>query len=172
MAIKIITTGGTIDDLDYDSLDKAPLNHRSLVPELLKQSRLTIDYTIKELFARDSRFVTNDDRKLLLKECSSSIESQIIISHGTMTMAHTAQYLGKAGLGKIKTIVLFGAAVPANHKGSDALFNLGAAINAVQLLPSGVYIGMNGHIFSWDNVKKNTEKGVFVPLNQKTAQTS
>ena len=51
--------------------------------------------------------------------------------------------------------------IPANKEKSDALFNLGAALNAVQLLPHGVYITMNGKIFSWDNVKKNLDKGIF-----------
>ena len=44
---------------------------------------------------------------------------------------------------------------------SDALFNIGAALSAVQLLPIGVYVAMNGKIFSWDNVKKNIDQGIF-----------
>lgn len=74
-------------------------------------------------------------------------------------MPETARYLGKKNIRK--TIVLVGAMVPANRKNSDALFNIGAALSAVQLLPHGVYITMNGRIFSWDNVAKNIDKGVF-----------
>jgi len=53
--------------------------------------------------------------------------------------------------------------------GSDALFNLGAAITAVQTLDKGVYITMNGKVFSWDNVVKNREIGEFQALNSDTA---
>jgi L-asparaginase len=51
--------------------------------------------------------------------------------------------------------------VPYKIQDSDALFNFGTAFSAVQLLPSGVYIAMNGRVFSWDKVLKNKELGVF-----------
>ncbi len=74
-------------------------------------------------------------------------------------MPETAQILGKAKIDK--TIVLLGAIAPFNQPKSDALFNLGCAISTVQSLPKGVYITMNGKIFSWDNVRKNKELGLF-----------
>lgn len=89
-------------------------------------------------------------------------EEKIIISHGTDTMQEIAQLLGKNI--KDKTIVLLGAMIPYNQKKSDSLFNLGCAVSAVQTLPKGVYITMNGKIFSWDNVKKNKEHGMFETL--------
>lgn len=76
-------------------------------------------------------------------------------------MPDTAKYLGRKQLPK--TIILFGAAIPANKDQSDALFNLGTAVSAVQLLPAGVYITMNGKVFSWENVKKNFDTGTFEP---------
>jgi L-asparaginase len=54
-----------------------------------------------------------------------------------------------------KVIVLTGAMQPALIKGSDAEFNNGAAESAVQLLPEGVYIVMNGRILDPDRVKKS-----------------
>ncbi len=109
--------------------------------------------------SKDSKFVTDDDRALVLKKCLECAEEKIVITHGTMTMSETAKYLGKRKLQK--TIVLFGSAMPANKANSDALFNLGAALSTVQLLPIGVYIVMNGKVFSWDNVKKNLDTGFF-----------
>jgi L-asparaginase len=44
------------------------------------------------------------------------------------------------------------------------LFNLGCAFSAVQALPQGVYITMNGMIFPWDKVRKNKESGEFEEL--------
>ena len=94
-----------------------------------------------------------------MQSCKDCTEDKIIITHGTDTMSETAQILGKVI--EDKTIVLLGAMVPFNQPKSDALFNLGCAISAVQFLPKGVYITMNGKIFSWDNVRKNKEQGLF-----------
>ena len=60
-----------------------------------------------------------------------------------------------------KTIVLTGAMVPYAFGSSDGLFNLGSALSFAQVLPTGVYIAMNGQHFAWDEVRKNRERGVF-----------
>ncbi|HEX9654843.1 MAG TPA: asparaginase, partial [bacterium] len=44
---------------------------------------------------------------------------------------------------------------------SDGMFNLGSALSFVQVLPTGVYIAMNGKVFTSDNVRKNRERGEF-----------
>ncbi len=157
MKIKILITGGTIDDLEYDSLDKAPKNHQSLIPELLKLARLKVEYDFEILKQKDSRFITENDRELIFQKCRDAETDRIVITHGTLTMPDTARYLGQKKLDK--TVVLLGSAIPANKDKSDALFNLGAAIIAVQLLPHGVYIAMNGKVINWDNVRKH--KGYF-----------
>jgi len=77
-------------------------------------------------------------------------------------MALTASVLGQAQLEK--TVVLTGAMIPYAIQGSDALFNLGFACGAAQFLPHGVYIAMNGQVFTWDKVRKNTQSGIFEPL--------
>jgi L-asparaginase len=157
--IKILITGGTIDDLEYELPENAPKKHKSIVPELLKQAKVTLEYNVEELFQKDSRDINNTDREIIHQKCRESEEKQIVITHGTMTMPETAKYLGKKKIAK--TIVLLGAMIPANKKNSDALFNIGVALSAVQLLSNGVYITMNGRIFPWDNVSKNMDKGVF-----------
>ena|SRR3989344_4043193 len=159
MAIRVLITGGTIDNLEYDSEDKAPKNQKSIIPDLLKKSRIGLNYSVEEIIFKDSRFVNEGDRELLFQKCKKCQEDKIIITHGTMTMPLTAKYLGQKKLKK--TIVLLGAAIPGNKENSDALFNLGLAFSAIQLLPKGVYITMNGKIFSWDNVKKNLDTGFF-----------
>lgn len=60
-----------------------------------------------------------------------------------------------------KTIVLVGSMQPALFRNSDALFNIGVAIGAVQTLPPGVYIAMNGQIFDPAKSRKNREKNCF-----------
>jgi len=162
MKIRILVTGGTIDGLEYDSPKKAPQKHKSIIPDLLKQARAGEGIFIEELMQKDSKFVTDEDRELILAKCSACAEDRIVITHGTVTMPQTAIYLGKKRLSK--TIVLTGAAIPGNKKNTDALFNLGSAVTAVQILSHGVYITMNGRIFPWNNVKKNMKKGIFETL--------
>src|SRR3989344_6814460 len=152
MKIKLITCGGTID---CENIDKNNVysSKESYIPKMLKQSRCNVDIEIKFLMAKDSLLMNEEDKQKILEECDKSKEDRIIITHGTDTMIETAKTLGN-GINN-KTIVLLGAMVPYNQKDSDALFNLGSAVSAVQILPKGVYIIMNGKIFNWDNIKKN-----------------
>jgi L-asparaginase len=60
-----------------------------------------------------------------------------------------------------KTIVLTGAMIPFAFGSSDGLFNLGSALSFAQVLPAGVYVAMNGTLFRWNRVKKNSASGVF-----------
>ena len=60
-----------------------------------------------------------------------------------------------------KTIVLTGALNPARFQGSDAVFNIGCAIGAVQVLPPGVHIAMNGRVWDPFKVRKNRDANRF-----------
>jgi len=157
--IKILITGGTIDNLDYEKEEDAPSNHESLIPPLLEQARISLEYSYEILIQKDSRVMKEADREIILDKINSLTEERIIITHGTYTMPGTAKYLGKEKLNK--TIILFGAHIPANKENSDAFFNMGTALLAVQLLPKGVYILMNGKVFNWNNVKKDFPTGYF-----------
>jgi L-asparaginase len=118
-----------------------------------------VDIVIQTVLMKDSLEMNDTDREEILRACKESNESCLVITHGTDTMTLTAQHL--ATQIKDKTIVLLGAMIPYEFKKSDSLFNLGTAIAAVQCLPAGVYITMNGKIFNWDSVAKNKQKGVF-----------
>ncbi|PJA20817.1 MAG: asparaginase, partial [Candidatus Diapherotrites archaeon CG_4_10_14_0_2_um_filter_31_5] len=138
---------------------KKPKSHKTLIPKILKKARITVDFKIEGIMWKDSKFINDKDRELILKKCKDCPEDKIVIVHGTMTMAETANYINKKKLKK--TIVLVGSAIPANKQNSDALFNIGAAITAVQILPFGVYVTMNGKIFPGSDVRKNFETGYF-----------
>jgi L-asparaginase len=60
-----------------------------------------------------------------------------------------------------RTIVLTGAMQPARMRRTDAVFNLGFAWAALQLLPPGVYIAMNGEVFEAGKVRKNLQAQKF-----------
>jgi L-asparaginase len=53
---------------------------------------------------------------------------------------------------------------PAIMKSTDADFNLGVAVAAVQALPEGVYLCMNGRIYNVDKVSKNRAQAQFQDL--------
>jgi hypothetical protein len=65
-----------------------------------------------------------------------------------------------------KTVVITGAMIPYAFGSSDGLFNLGSALSFAQTLAPGVYIAMNGRCFTWDNVRKNRDAGIFEPLTE------
>ena len=159
--MRIIVTGGTFEK-QYDELRGELTFKDSHLPAILKQARITtpVELEINQLI--DSLHMQDVNRQHILASCHAAPKAQIVIVHGTDTMAQTARVLGEAQLDK--TIVLTGALVPYVFIGSDSLFNLGFACAAAQLLPHGVYIAMNGQVFAWDNVRKNTSLGVFEAL--------
>ncbi len=161
MAIKFIQTGGTIDK-QYNLLNGALYFSKSSLPDMLKQGRCTANISFETLDLVDSLEITEDYREQLISLCEACEEKLIIISHGTDTMVETAQRIAERVTDK--TIVLFGAMIPFSIDYSDALFNLGSAIMAVQLKQSGVYIAMNGKVFDADKVIKNRDKGEFEVL--------
>lgn len=149
--ISILTTGGTIDKVYFDAksiYEVGPPNIERVLGEL----NLAIDYTITSIMRKDSLEITADDRRIIREAAANAATDYILITHGTDTMAETAEALiGIAG----KTIVLTGALEPALFKTSDAMFNIGCALGAVQALPPGVYIAMNGALFTAGKVRKN-----------------
>ena len=161
--IRVIVTGGTFDK-HYDEIKGELTFRESHLPEILTRARVKVPVTVEMNQLIDSLQMQDENRMSVLSSCRESAENLIIITHGTDTMTTTASLLGKEGLPK--TIVLTGAMVPYKVLDSDALFNFGTAFAAVQLLPSGVYIVMNGRVFAWDNVKKNRVLGVFEALEE------
>jgi L-asparaginase len=155
--IQILTTGGTIDKVYFDANSKFEIGE-SLLPELLRESNIHDGYIIRELMRKDSLELTDDDRATILDAVRTSDCSRILITHGTDTMAQTAQVLKPLA---DRTIVLTGAMQPARMRRTDAIFNIGFAWAAAQLLPPGVYIAMNGEVFEAGAVRKNLEAQKF-----------
>ena len=79
-------------------------------------------------------------------------------------MAASISSIGGIGAAENKTVVLVGALAPARFAESDAPFNLGMAIAAVQTAAPGVWIAMNGTIFPGDKVRKNRAANTFEPV--------
>ncbi len=162
MAIRIFITGGTFDK-EYNELNGELYFKDTHLSDLLKMGRSRLEVEIRTLMMIDSLQMTEEDRRLIAHQCNQCEEKQIIITHGTDTMSQTATYLAQQV--KNKTVVLTGAMIPIKFGSSDGLFNLGGALAFVQTLPPGIYVAMNGRYFSWDNVRKNKESGVFEEIN-------
>jgi L-asparaginase len=160
MSIRIVVTGGTFDK-KYDEIEGVLTFKETQLPKILEQVRATVPIVCETSQLIDSLHMTGEDRLRVLSLCQKAPENQIVVTHGTDTMVQTARVLGEAQLDK--TIVLTGAMVPYTVFNSDALFNLGCSVSAVQLLPAGVYIVMNGRIFPWNNVQKDRQQGIFKP---------
>jgi len=158
MKLKFLIAGGTICK-QYNELTGKLEFQKSFVPEMLLRGRCQLEYSTEVLMLKDSLDMTASDREVILAACQASETSRIIISHGTDSMVGTASLLGRKLTDK--TVVLVGAMIPYSVHHSDALFNLGCAVAAVQLLDNGVYVAMNGEVFGWDHVQKDCSQGIF-----------
>ena len=155
--ISIIAVGGTIDKVYFDAKSQYEVGPPN-IERVLGELNLSIVYSVNSLMRKDSLDMTAEDRGLVAAAVADDACSRILITHGTDTMVQTAEALRHiAG----KTVVLTGALEPALFKTSDAVFNIGCALGAVQALPPGVYIAMNGRVFRAGHVRKNLEKNRF-----------
>ncbi|MBP2833742.1 asparaginase [Aquimarina sp. U1-2] len=157
--IQIITTGGTIEGLEYEDSINAPKESPLLLTTLLNQIKDVPGFTIQKAFLKDSRFIDKEDRKFLAELVTSTESSKVLITHGTLTMVETAKYLGKLDIDK--TIVLTGSFILGTLPNSDVLDNLKFAILNLTDLSKGVYIAMHHQIFNWYKVRKNIEQDRF-----------
>lgn len=160
MKIKIITTGGTIDKIYFDQKSQFQVGEPQ-ISEVLREANVTFDYEVQPLLRKDSLDLTDEDRRLIYQTIKSDECRRFLITHGTDTMITTARELQKI---HDKVMVLTGSMQPAKLRLTDAFFNIGYAIAAVQLLPNGVYIAMNGRIFKPDKARKNVEQNRFEEL--------
>ena len=160
MKIKIFSIGGTIDKVYFDQLSEYQIGGPS-IRDIFGHLTLNFEYEIVSMIRKDSLDMTEEDRRIILDAVRSEPSDRILVTHGTDTMVETAKALQEAGN---KVIVLTGAMEPAGFKTSDAVFNVGCAVAAVQTLPPGVYIAINGRIYRPDEVRKNRGRGRFKPV--------
>ena len=126
---------------------------------------------------KDGARVESSDRERLADACMKVKSPKILITHGiqgaieTVGSIFTLHYhenitllLQALSLRRVeslgsKTIVVTGSVVPDCMKQSDATFNIGVALGALNVLRRGVFICMNGRIFessrcTYDNSTK------------------
>jgi L-asparaginase len=155
--IKILATGGTIDKLYFDAKSDYKVGPPNILT-ILDGLNLAFAYDVESVLRKDSIDLTDKDRERIYRVVKRQSAKRIVITHGTDTMVETARRLADI---EDKIVVFTGALAPAMFKTSDAVFNIGCAVTAVQTLPPGIYIVMNGRVFVHDRVRKNVKKGLF-----------
>lgn len=156
----ILTTGGTIDKVYFDAKSTFAVGDPQ-IGEVLRQAHVDLEHRILPLMRKDSLELTEADRAVIRQAVEAAPEQRILVTHGTDTMTETAKHLqGLPG----KTLVLTGALQPARFRENDAVFNIGFALAAAQVLPHGVYIAMNGRLYDPARVRKDRENNRFVEV--------
>ncbi|MHB8425572.1 MAG: asparaginase domain-containing protein [Gammaproteobacteria bacterium] len=158
--LRVFTTGGTIDKIYFDAKSEYEVGGPQ-IGDILRETDAGFPFEITPLMRKDSLDMTDADRELIRHAIQDCREKHVLITHGTDTMVETAVKLQDI---PGKTVVLTGALNPARFRGSDAIFNIGGAVVAVQSLPPGTYIVMNGRVFEALKVRKNREKNRFEDL--------
>lgn len=152
----IVTTGGTIDKVYFDDKSDYQVGEPQ-IGNILRELGVAFRFTVIPALRKDSLHISDEDRQMVRTLIAAQPQRHVLITHGTDTMVDTAQVLGDLG----KTIVLTGALNPARFRGSDAEFNVGCAVGAVQSMPPGVYIAMNGRVWDPSKVRKNVAANRF-----------
>jgi L-asparaginase len=156
----IITTGGTIDKTYFDDKSDYQIGEPQ-ISQILHAMHVAFEFEVSALMRKDSLHIEDEDRNLIRDAVAASDARHVLITHGTDSMVETASVLKDI---PEKTIVLTGALNPARFRDSDAIFNIGCAVGAVQSLPPGVYIAMNGTIWDPAQVRKNRIENRFESL--------
>ncbi|GAB4170726.1 MAG: asparaginase domain-containing protein [Wenzhouxiangellaceae bacterium] len=158
--LQVITTGGTIDKIYFDEKSDYEIGEPE-IGRILSEMNVAFRWQVQALLRKDSLKITESDRRLIRHAVEAVEARHVLITHGTDTMVETARAL--EGIPD-KVIVLTGALNPARFIGSDAVFNIGCAVGAVQCLEAGVWIAMNGRVWNPRAVRKNREANRFEPI--------
>lgn len=158
----MIQTGGTIDK-DYPKTNNGYAFEidEPAAKRVLENAFPGFEYEVVSLLKKDSQEITQADRIEIKSYIENHSAQKILITHGSDTLIETALFLNNL---QDKAIVLTGAFIPERFTNSDAAFNIGVAIGALNLLEEGTFIAMNGMVFPANNVQKNTITGMFENL--------
>ena len=155
----VVTTGGTIDKVYFDDKSDFQVGDPQ-IGRILEELGVAFRFEVIPILRKDSLHIDAADRELVRATIAAQEARHVLVTHGTDTMVETARVLATIP-GKV--IVLTGALNPARFRGSDAEFNIGTAVGAVQSLAPGVYIAMNGRIWDPATVRKNVAANRFEP---------
>lgn len=167
-AIHFVITGGTIDSRYDGSKDTAVPSETSIIPSFIGSLKLYRDATFTTVCMKDSRNLKRKDLENVLKTIEKSPHRNVIVTHGTYTMPDSARFLKASLKRRNQTIILTASVIPiVGFAPSDGPFNLGYAIAQLEHLKAGVYVAMNGRVFSPEEVMKVMSEARFTSIFQK-----
>lgn len=151
MKITFIQTGGTIDKVYPQTENTHGYNFEigdAAFISILGKMNPSFKFESISIIKKDSLDFTDVDRQKVFDTVNDCENENIIITHGTDTIYQTAE---KLSVIKNKKVILTGAMLPAEFSKSDAMFNLGMAIGAMQTLQfHGIYICLHGLVVPWN----------------------
>ncbi len=164
--ILFLLTGGTIEKIYSETKEITIFTKESdsIIQKILEKNIRVqgLEIAFQRALQKDSLDMDDADRQKILEICLETNAEKIVIVHGTSTMTKTAELLQSEKKLLEKTIVFTGAMRPYSlHEFSDASANISSALTTVQLLEKGMFLAMNGKIFSVGKVEKNTKFGIF-----------
>ncbi len=162
--INILACGGTIDKIYFDAKSDYQVGEPQ-ISRVLREMNVNFDYDVQSILRKDSLEIDDADRAKIRRAIETCDSNSVLITHGTDTMIKTAKSLN--GIPD-RTIVLTGSMEPARIRDTDAVFNIGCAVAAVQALSPGVYIVMSGRIFDPYKSRKNIAANVFEEIDGQT----
>ncbi|MDP2718189.1 MAG: asparaginase domain-containing protein [Candidatus Micrarchaeota archaeon] len=138
-----IQTGGTFDK-DYPKTTQGYAFEitEPAAKRILEKAKPSLVFRIQSILKKDSQDITDADRQQIANAVKATPETRIVVTHGSDALLETAAFLAKRVPGK--TIVLTSALLPEKFRDSDAAFNLGMAVGAVQSLPAGIHVAFSG----------------------------
>ncbi len=161
----MICTGGTIEKT-YDELEGVLSNRVSVLEVMLSRLQLGgVEMERIALMNKDSLDMTAADHDLIARTAHERARSDdgVIIVHGTDRLAETGERIHEFDPSPPVPIILTGAMRPYALRTTDALQNLTEALLAVQLAQPGVYVAMHNQLLAFPGVRKDREKGTFLP---------
>ncbi len=158
-ALVFLSCGGTFEKVYFPEKGVLGFDH-SRISQWAKTCRIAQPWRAETVMLIDSLEMNQAHRDQLAEKIEGAAEDRIVVVHGTDTMVESAK-TAMLRCRNTQVVVFTGAMVPASQEGSDALFNLGMAAAAAQILNPGVYIAMSGQVFPAGGVRKNRDQGVF-----------
>ncbi len=163
--IHFIMTGGTIDSYYDGKKDTVVPNEKSIIPQYINSLKLYNEVKFSQICMKDSRDINQADLKKALTRIENSHCKHVIITYGTYTVPDAARFIEANLKRKDQVIILTASMTPmSGFAMSDGPFNLGYALAKVQDLEPGIYICINGKVFSSNEVMKVMSQGMFASI--------
>jgi len=144
--LAIVTTGGTIGAVLKNGAVSIDKDVGDLYSKIMSVCRsLDCDFEVFPAIDKISEDMTPYDWGLIIKEIQKVVDSgykNIVVTHGTDTIAYTSTVLSMFFAGSGIRICVTGSFYPQNHPDSDVRINLEAAVNIAldPKTPEGVFV--------------------------------